>query len=185
MGKADRGPRRIAAFIAAFRVGALLGLLDRLCREDAIAQRQPAIDRHAHQPPRGLAGDDLEMKSFASNDAAERDRAVIGAACRFRCVEGDRHSSRDFQRARYADKVVGRACGFNRADSASQKIGADRVVIPRLNYEKTAAFEARHSCGGPTRLGHRFDLLGCIRDGKSIKARDVRGKAHSPERQRP
>jgi hypothetical protein len=40
MGEPDRRPRRIAPFVATLGVGALLGLLDRLGGENAIAERQ-------------------------------------------------------------------------------------------------------------------------------------------------
>ena len=56
---------------------------------------------------------------------------------------------------------------FDRAGRAGEQIGADRIVVARLDDEEAAAFEARRSCGGPARLGHRSDLLGCIRDGAS------------------
>ena len=159
MGKSDRRPRRFAAFVAAFRVGALLRLLDRLGGENAVAEREPALDRHIHQRPRRLAGDDLEMKGFAANDTAERDRSVIRPAGRFRRIESDRHAGWNLQGAGHADEVVCRARGFNRAGCAGKQIGADRFVIARFDNEEAAPFQARRSCGGSARLGHRSALV--------------------------
>ena len=108
-GEPDRRPRRFAALVAALGIGALLGLRDRLGGEDAVAEREPALDRHIHQRPRQFARDDLEMKGLAADDAAERDRAVVRPARRFRRVEGDRHAGGNLQRAGHADEIVGRA----------------------------------------------------------------------------
>ena len=181
MGKADRRPRRIAALVAALRIGALLGLRDRLGGEDAVAEREPALDRHIHQRPRRLAGDDLEMKGLAADDAAERDSAVIRPARRLRRIESDRHAGGNLERAGHADEVVGRARGLERAGRAGKQVGADRVVIARFDDEEAAALEVRQSCGGPARLGHRSGLSGLYQGRRqSIKAGSRRGKAHSP-----
>ncbi len=102
-----------------------------------------------------LAGDNLEMKGFAAHDAAERDRSVIRPACRFRRVESDRHARWNLQGAGYADEVVGRACGLECLGRAGKQVGADRIVVARLDDEEATAFEASRSCGGPARLGHR------------------------------
>ena len=40
-------------------------------------------------------------------------------------------------------------------------------LLARLDDEEATAFQARRSFGGPTRLGHRSDLLGCSRNGAS------------------
>ena len=162
MGKADRRPRRVAPFVAALRVGALLGLFDRLGREDAVAEREPALHRHVHQRPRRLAGDDLEMKGLAADDAAECDGAVIRPTRRLRRVESDRYPGRNLQRAGDADEVVGRASALDHAGRAGEEVGADRLVVARLDDEEAAAFEARQSCGGPARLGHRSDLFKAV-----------------------
>src|SRR6202042_474246 len=107
------------------------------------------------------------MKGFATHDTAERDRSVIRTARRFRGIESDRHAGWNLQGAGHADEVVGGAGRFDRSGRAGKQVGADRVVIARLDNEEAAAFEARRSCGGTTRLGHRSDLLGYIRDGAS------------------
>ena len=107
------------------------------------------------------------MEGLAADDAAERDRAVVRPPGRFRRVERDRHAGWNFQRAGDADEIVGRARRLDRAGRAGEQIGADRVVIARLDDEEAAAFDARRRCGGPARLGHRSDLLGCIWDGAS------------------
>ena len=151
IGKADRRPRRVAALVAAFRIGALLGLLDRLGRENAVAEREPALNRHVHQRPRRLAGDDLEMKGLAANDAAERDGAVIRPTRRLGRVESDRHPGRNLQRAGHADEIVGRAGGLERAGRAGEKVGADRLVVARLDDEEAAALEARQQVAAARR----------------------------------
>ena len=145
MGKPDRRPRRVAAFVATFRIGALLSLLDRLGGENAVAKREPTLNRHVHQRPRRFAGDDLEMKGFAADDAAERDRSVIRPAGRLRRVESNRHAGWNLQGASHADEVVCRTRRLDHARRAGEQVGADRVVIARLDDEEAAAFEARRS----------------------------------------
>ena len=113
-----------------------------------------------------LAGHDLEMKGFAADNAAERDRSVIGPACRFRRIESDRHAGWNFQGAGHTDEVVGRARRLDRAGRASKQIRANRVVIARLDNEEAAAFEARHSCGG-RRARPSVRSLGLYQDGAS------------------
>ena len=157
----------VAAFVAAFGVGALLGLRDRLGGEDAIAERKAALDRHIHERAGGLASDDLEMKGFATDNAAQRDRSVISAACCYRRVESDRHAGGNLQGAGYTHEVVGRARRLKRAGRARKQVGADRVVIARLDDQEAAGIKARQRCGGAARLGHRRDLLGSFRDGAS------------------
>ena len=82
-GEADRRSRGFPALVAALGIGPLLGLGDRLRGENAVPERQPAVNRHVHQPARQLPGDDLEVKGFAADDAAERYGAVVGRPAAF------------------------------------------------------------------------------------------------------
>ena len=92
------------------------------------------------------------MKSLAANDAAERDRPVVGSPRRLRGVESDRHAGRNLERAGDADEIVGCAGRLERAGRAGEQAGADGVVIARLDDEETAALDARR---GPGRDGVR------------------------------
>jgi hypothetical protein len=69
--------RGIAALVAAVRLGARLGLLHGVDRDDAVADGELLLDRQIHQPARALAADIVVVRGLAADDAAEREEAVI------------------------------------------------------------------------------------------------------------
>src|SRR6185503_22173 len=73
--------RRVAALVAATRVGANPRLLLILDRQNAIADRI-ALERQVHDAARALAGDNLEMKGFPANHDPERDECAEATAAR-------------------------------------------------------------------------------------------------------
>src|ERR1700733_10359869 len=88
----QRGPPPASALALPLHAGPPRGLSLVLDRDDAVADRDFTGDGKIEKPARGFMRDDLEMDRFTANDAAERDRAVIGAALALRGIErnGDR-----------------------------------------------------------------------------------------------
>ena len=107
--------------------------------EDAVAERQLSRHRQIHQPARGFHRDDLEMDGLAADDAAERDRRVIGLAVRSRGVDRDRDRRRNLQRAGHRDDVMGDAGRLQLGDRAFQQRVLDVVIEARLDDQRARA----------------------------------------------
>src|SRR5687768_15598517 len=76
----ERGLHRFAALVASAGSRTLERLLDRLRRQHTEYHRNARLDGNVLKPPRTLAGDVLEMRCIATDDAAERnDRLVLPA----------------------------------------------------------------------------------------------------------
>jgi hypothetical protein len=121
-------------------------------RQDAVAERQAARHRQVHQRPRGFLRHDLEMNSVAANDAAERDRQVIGLAVLCGRIERDRDGRRDFQRAGHGQDIIAHAGRLQLGGGAFEHCILDVVVEAGLHDQRPGAgdvglvFERRAPC---------------------------------------
>ncbi len=152
--KSDRRAGGVAPLVAAFRIGPLLGLGERLGREDAVAKRKLARNRHIHKRAGQFPGHDLEMEGFAPDHAAERNRAVVRPAGLGGGVERDRDRRRNFERARDPHGVMRGASPFESARGAGEEVRADLFVIARLDDEEARPLDAGRRDDGALRLGH-------------------------------
>ncbi len=151
----QRRARGVAALVALFRPCSRPGLGVGVDREDAVADRHAARDRQIEQRARRFLRHDLEMQRLAANDAAERDRALVGLAGTLGGVERHRDGGRDLERARHAHALVHRTGFLQRARGAREQGIGDVLVEARLDDEDTRALEiARTHAGGPSRLSH-------------------------------
>src|SRR5262249_23323391 len=78
---------------------------------------------------------------FSANDAAERNRAVIGLVARMRHIERHRHRLRNFERSGNADEIKLDACFLTRALGAGEQRNGDIVVKSPLDDQKPRAFQ--------------------------------------------
>ena len=114
--------------------------------EDAVAERQPALDREVDQRARRLHRHDVEMEGLALDHAAERDRAVIGLLLLLGRVDRDGDGRHDLERARHGDDVPGGLGLVERLGGAGQQRVGDVVVEPRLDHEDARARGLRLLC---------------------------------------
>ena len=95
-------PRGIAPLVALLGVRARQGLVLVIDGQNAIAEREFSRKGNLHEGARAFIRDDLEMMSFAANDATERHRPVEWAVRGCRMIEGYHQGERDFERAGHA-----------------------------------------------------------------------------------
>ena len=105
------------------------------------AQRQPARHRKVHQRTRVSICYDIVVARLAANDAAERDRAFVRPARALGGVERNRDGRRQFERARNADALEGRARVLQRARGAGEQGVGDILIEARLGDEDARALE--------------------------------------------
>jgi hypothetical protein len=79
------------------------------------------------------------MYGVAPDDAAQRDRGVIGLAAALGGIERDRDRGRNFQRAGHRDDVVHDPGGLEFRDRAFQKRILDIVIEARLDDQRARA----------------------------------------------
>src|SRR5262249_14387761 len=89
-----RGTRSIAPLVEFGGTRPRPGLLLIVHSQNAVAERKFSRDSQIHQPARGFHRDDFEMDGFALDDAAERDRGVIGLSILLRSIQRDRNRRR-------------------------------------------------------------------------------------------
>jgi hypothetical protein len=113
------------------------------------------------------------VAGFATNDAAERDRAVVGLTPLIGDIQRNGNCLRNFQRAGNREPLDPDACGFEHAARAFPQRFAYCVVVTRLDHEHArAANVSRYACAAPC-FSHAFFLL---RDA-SVASRYGRGQA--------
>src|ERR1700751_87918 len=131
----------MTAFVAFRRIGAEKGLGLAVYGQNAVAQSQLAVKCKLHEGAGAFVRNDLEMISFAADDAAKRDCAVKWALFGFGNVKYDRHGKWDFERAGHAHNFI-RSTGFLESGfrPRAQQLG-DCLIKPRLDNEEARACE--------------------------------------------
>ena len=115
------------------------GLLFVVDGQDAVAERKFFRNRQIHQPARRLHRDDIEMDGLAPDDAAERDRGIIGFSTLLAGLDRNRDRRRNFQRAGHRDHVVIDASRLQLGDRAFQQRVLDVVIEARLHDQRASA----------------------------------------------
>src|SRR6516225_4447049 len=82
------------------------------------------------------------MEGLAANDAPERDRTIIGPPRRRRRVDRDREAGWNLQGAVDVHSVVCRSRRLQGACRAVEEESANRIVVARLDDQKSSAVNA-------------------------------------------
>ena len=122
--KRERGSHRVAAFVSLLLARPRPGLRVGVDGENTIADGHTARHREIEQRPRRFLRYDLEMQRLATDDATQRDGAVIGLAGCLRRIQCNGKGGRDFERARDADAIELRASLLRAAVAPASKASA-------------------------------------------------------------
>ena len=93
------------------------------------------------------------MQGLATDDATERNRAVVRLAGGFRCIQRNRQRRRDFKRARDGQPIERCASFFRRGSGAGQQ-GVGNIFIKARFHNQDARSANKLLARRSARLGH-------------------------------